>query len=274
MHKFVKIDVSEFFSIHLTGVAHQAADQTAWLLHTSVLGGLVTVQGHSYVGLNLGKGKVLQILSNLWPKLERNEPYVCRKKDALRQYFTRIIKKNQQLATILKILPPTNSGVAHLSCIMLLWNTCSLLQVHTAQHWCGNVSLPPCGESDVHLGFTLSVKIMLICCNLPTDAQTGSTRPETREREKENKGFTWCTLHNCLHRRPLSQPLYKAFKWVLVFWYRTIFSCFMWCQICCSPAPVQLDCFYDCSILSFHAHYCCLRVLKLSHVSHYPAQLC
>lgn len=59
----------------------------------------------------------------------------------------------------------------------------------------------PCRESDVHLGFARSVKIMLICSNLLTDAQAGSTRPEHRA-DRENMGCRSCTLKNCLHRRP------------------------------------------------------------------------
>lgn len=41
--------------------------------------------------------------------------------------------------------------------------------------------IPPCRESDAHLGFALSIRIMLICCNLLTDAHTACTRPEHRE---------------------------------------------------------------------------------------------
>ncbi len=47
--------------------------------------------------------------------------------------------------------------------------------------------IPPCGESDAHLGFARSIKIMLICFNLPTDAQ--ATRDQsTEQRDTDSMG--------------------------------------------------------------------------------------
>ncbi len=77
--------------------------------------------------------------------------------------------------------------------------------------------IPPRGESDAHLGFALSVKIMLICSNLPTDAQTGSTRPEQREKTwAANDAYCTTVSIGGLYTKKISKPLYKAFKLILV----------------------------------------------------------
>lgn len=86
--------------------------------------------------------------------------------------------------------------------------------------WCGNVPFPPCGESDVHLGFALSIKIMLIRSNLLTDAQAGSTRPE--QREKDNMCIKSCCTTVCEEgfcTKKISKPFCKAFKIILVSWH-------------------------------------------------------